>query len=200
MGPSAVAGRVGAFRRRCRRRGFCWKEIGSWWRMDSSRGSGCRCRKEAGEHAGRASIGDAVRRAPCQGPVRRRRRRLPVKQPGDSQPDTIKEACREVIRPGAPPVGSCNSPRLVRAILHAWMVWPEPARTERRQACMKGCPMGACMPVSGIGQMPSTTERVVCTCPQRGSWAFLRVIDHTARSVPNDRSPPEFDCSSGMSD
>ena len=28
----------------------------------------------------------------------------------------------------------------------------------------------------------------------------IRVIDHTARSVPNDRSLPEFDCSSGMSD
>ena len=172
MGPSAVAGRVGAFRRRCRRRGFCWKEIGSWWRMDSSRGSGCRCRKEAGEHAGRASIGDAVRRTPCQGPVRRRRRRLPVKQPGDSQPDTIKDACREVIRPGAPSVGSCNSPRLVRAILRAWMAWPAPLRTTRRPVCMTGCSTGACTPVPEIRQMPSATGNVVCTCPQRGSRAF----------------------------
>lgn len=63
MGPAGVDGRVGALRHRCRR--FCWKEIGSWWRMASSRGSGCRCRKEAGGHAGRAFIGDAVRRAPC---------------------------------------------------------------------------------------------------------------------------------------
>ena len=198
MGPAGVDGRVGALRRRCRR--FCWKEIGSWWRMASSRGGGGRCRKEAGGHAGRAFIGDAVRRAPCQGPVRRRRRRLPVKQPGDSQPDTIKDARREVIRPGAPPVGSCNSPRLVRAILRAWMAWPAPARTTRRPVCMTGCSTGACTPVPGSGGCPQRLEMSSARVRNAAAGPSIRVVDHTARSALNDRSPPEFDCSSGMSD